>query len=44
MNPADFNEHSPGRLVPVSERMHAFIPAALPEMVSLDDKTSAVSG
>jgi Fic family protein len=39
MNLADFTAHSPGRLIPTAAGTHAFVPAPLPETVSLDAET-----
>src|ERR1700732_3302927 len=39
MNLADFTAHSPGRLIAIAGGTHAFVPAPLPEMVSLDAET-----
>ena len=36
MNPTDFTADSPGKLVPIPEGTHAFVPNALPASVPLD--------
>src|SRR3979490_345047 len=36
MNPADFKADSAGRLIPISEGAHAFVPGALPTGVFMD--------
>jgi hypothetical protein len=36
MNPTDFTADSPGKLLPIPEGTHAFVPDALPTSVPLD--------
>jgi cell filamentation protein, protein adenylyltransferase len=38
MNPTDFKAGSPGKLIPIPEGTHAFVPAALPTGVPLDSE------
>src|SRR3984893_2366069 len=38
MNPADFKADSPGKLIPISEGTHAFVPEALPAVVPMDSE------
>jgi len=38
MNPTDFKADSPGKLIPISEGTHAFVPEALPTSVPMDSE------
>ncbi|HEY4816511.1 MAG TPA: Fic family protein [Candidatus Acidoferrum sp.] len=38
MNPTDFKADSPGKLIPISEGTHAFVPEALPAVVPMDSE------
>lgn len=42
MNLVDFTAHSPGRLVPITEGTHAFVPAVLPSTILLDSEAVQV--
>src|SRR5690348_13154583 len=44
MNPADFKEDSPGRLVSIPEAVSAFIPAPLPQDLQLSSETIDILG
>jgi hypothetical protein len=39
MDPSQFTEHAPGRLVPLPEGLMAFVPDALPSSLPMDDET-----
>src|SRR5579871_3629 len=39
MDPNQFSKNSPGRLVLIPERVHAFVPEALPQTVSFQPET-----